>query len=160
MAMRALALTLGLGLLTVSVGAQAANTSSATSNPYIGTWIEDTQRTTYGPGQKPPLFNMHKWEAWDGDGLKCTILIVDADGTEHRAMYFQKFDGNWYPVIGEERRDAISARRIDEFTFQPSSRRGGVGGDAGGRHVFSEDGNTITVMSRDGTPGRVYKKVF
>ena len=159
MVMRALALAFGLAFLTVSLGAQAAHGGSA-ANPYIGTWMEDTQRTTYGPGEKPPLLNLHKWEPWDGDGVKATILIVDAGGVERRSMYFLKFDGDWYPVIGEERRDAISSRRLDALTFPNASRKGGVGGDGGGRHVFSPDGQTFTLMSRDGKPGRVYKKLF
>ena len=156
---KALVLALGLAFSGVSLAAQATNGGEA-NNPYIGTWIEDTQRTTYAPGAKPPILNMHKWEAWDGDGVKATILIVEADGTERRSTYFHKFDGNWYPVVGDDRRDAISSKRIDAYTFQPSSRKNGQGGDGGGRHVFSKDGQTLTLVGRDGKPGRVYKKLF
>lgn len=160
MFIRALIVTTILASSAASLAAQGGGAHA--NNPYIGTWIEDTQRTTYGAGQKPPILNMHKWEVWDGDGMKATIVIVDAEGAQRRSSYYLKFDGNWYPVVDEDRRDAIRSRRVDAFTFENHSRLHGKGGSEGpgGRHVFSKDGQTMTLVSAEGTPGRVYKKVF
>ena len=161
MVIRALILVVGLALSTVSADAQTRTGEGHADNPYIGTWMEDTQRTTYGPGQKPPLLNIHRWEPWDGNGMKASILTVDAGGMQRRSMYFLKFDGNWYPVIDEDRRHAIRSRRIDAFTFENQSRRDGKGGDGpAGRHVFSKDGQTMTLVDANGRAGRVYKKLF
>jgi hypothetical protein len=150
-------------LLTTSLSNQPAHSQAIrqpSNNPYFGTWMENTKKSTYAAGMKPPLLNVHKWEPWDQDGMKCSILIVDADGKESRSAYYLKFDGNYYPVVGEEGRDAISSRRIDAYTFVNSSRKQGKGGEAGGRQVFSQDGKTITLVNGQGRAGRVYDKLF
>ena len=149
-------------LLTVAQGAGTTSSHGdlTTGNPYLGTWTENVEKSTYGPSQKPPLLNIHKWEPWDVDGMKCSILIVDADGKESRSAYYLKFDGNYYPIIGEEGRDAISSRRIDQYTFANSSRKHGKGGEGGGRHIFSKDGKTLTLVNGRGQAGRVYTKLF
>ncbi len=160
MLMRALVLVVGLAASAISIDAQNGTGEGYADNPYIGTWMEDTQRTTYGPGQKPPLLNTHKWEPWDGNGIRASILTVDAEGVERRSMYFLKYDYNWYPVIGEDGRDAIRSRRVDAFTFENQSRKDGKGGDGpAGRHVFSKDYQTITLVGANGRAGRVYKKL-
>lgn len=156
-------LLLGFVLLTAALSNPAASAQAIrepANNPYFGTWMENTKKSTYAAGLKPPILNIHKWEPWDLDGMKCSILIVDAEGKESRSAYYLKFDGNYYPVVGEEGRDAISSRRIDAYTFVNSSRKQGKGGEAGGRQVFSKDGKTITLVNGQGQAGRVYDKLF
>jgi hypothetical protein len=152
----------GIVLLMAAAGGQTVRSQGVqtANNPYIGTWIENTEKSTYGPGQKPPLLNMHKFEPWDVDGVRCSIVIVDAEGKERRSTYFLKYDGNYYPVVGDEGRDAISSKRVDALTFENSSRKQGKGGGGGGRHVFSADGKTFTLVNSRGQAGRVYSKVF
>lgn len=31
-------------------------------------------------------------------------------------MFFQKFDGNWYPIIGEDRRDGTPGRVYEKVS--------------------------------------------
>lgn len=141
--------------VAVVVFALGATSPVLAQNPLIGTWKLNIARSTFDPAPTgPELLNVtHKYEVFEGDGLRLTVERVTADGRRTRAeIYRVHFDGKDYPLTGITRADAIAFRQIDAFSWDFTLKKAGEV-VATGRNVVSNDGKTMTLTSKGTTAG-------
>ncbi len=115
----------------------------------VGTWKMNAAKSKYRPGPAPKSTTL-KYEA-QGDGLKITADIANADGTTQHELYTAKFDGKTYPVNGDPDRDMATMKRIDANTTEVMGTKGGKP-TVNFRRVVSKDGKTLT-LTETGTDG-------
>ncbi len=90
---------------------------------FVGTWKLDPAKSKFSPG--PALKSqVATLDAVDG-GLKVAADRVDADGKTMHFEWTAKFDGKDYPVKGDPGRDAVSLKKVDDYTLDISNKKGG-----------------------------------
>ena len=57
--------------------------------------------------------------------LKVVSDRVEADGKMTHFEWTAKFDGKDYPVKGDSGRDAVSVKKIDDYTLEITNKKGG-----------------------------------
>jgi ribosomal protein S18 len=129
-------LTIGVLAATVAVSVPAQ-----ASDPRIGTWKLDVEKSKLSPGPAPKSLTL-KIEA-AGQGEKVTAEIVNADGTSSTTEYTANYDGKDYPLKGSTVADMVSLKRIDTRTTERMDKKGGKVVQTFKR-VVSEDGKTMT----------------
>jgi hypothetical protein len=131
--------------LGVVLGASLVRVSAQASNPRIGTWKLNVEKSKYSPGPAPQGQTM-KIEA-SGDGEKATTEGVNAAGTATLTEYTAQYDGKDYPITGSQNADTVSLKRIDARTLERTDKKGDkvVGTST---RVVSEDGKTMTVTTK------------
>jgi hypothetical protein len=128
--------------LGVVLGASLVRVSAQASNPTIGTWKLNVEKSKYSPGPAPQNQTM-KIEA-AGDGEKATTEGVNAAGTATMTQYTAQYDGKDYPITGSQNVDTVALKRIDARTLERTDKKGDkVVGTL--TRVVSEDGKTMTV---------------
>jgi hypothetical protein len=149
------ALTIIFGFALLSV---LAMPSVAQDEPLIGIWKLNLAKSTFHFSVAPKS-NVHKYEPFGTDGVKATADVVDADGRKIHFTYSLKFDGKFYPVIGDPTRDMVSLKRFDGYTGEGANMKDHKVINTS-RHVLSKDGKTLTVTleGAKGTDIRVYEK--
>jgi len=93
------------------------------SKVMLGTWKLDPAKSTYSPGPAPKS-QIGKLEDADG-ALKVVSDRIEADGRMTHFEYTAKLDGKDYPVKGDAGRDAVSVKKIDDYTLEISNKKGG-----------------------------------
>lgn len=128
----------------------AACTVLVAADPVIGTWKLNTAKSKYSPGP-PPKSGTVTYEAANG-GIKRSGEMVNADGQTVSFTYTANYDGKDYPITGNNpNADAISLKRINDYTTEASLKKGGkTTGTA--RRVVSKDGKTLTITLTGNTP--------
>ncbi len=140
----------------------ALSQETATQDLVLGTWVLNLAESTYEPGP-PPKSQTRTYEPHD-EGIKTTIVTVDADGRTTTAGYTANYDSLEYPLTGSAQIDAIALKRVNATTAEATlTHARKVIGTA--RRVISPDGMTMTITFRGTDPkGRavhnvaVYKK--
>jgi len=114
-----------------------------------GTWKLDTAKSKYSPGPTPKS-QMANLEAVEG-GMKVVSDRVEADGKNTHFEWTAKFDGKDYPVKGDPGRDAVSVKKIDDYTLDITNKKGGKV-TTSIHAVYAKDGKsrTETVTGTDG----------
>ena len=131
--------------LGVVLGASLVRVSAQASNPRIGTWKLNVEKSKYSPGPAPQSETM-KIEA-SGEGEKATTEGVNAAGTATRTQYTAQYDGKDYPMTGSQNADTVSLKRIDARTMERTDKKGEKV-VATSTRVISEDGKTMTVTTK------------
>lgn len=129
-----------VALLSV-VGASSLH---AQSNPVVGTWKLNLEKSKFDPGPAPK--SLTRTIAADGDGLKYTFEGAGADGKPLSYGFTVKFDGKDYPVTGAmpAGADSISAKKVDANHYEATLKKGGkVIGSS--KVSVSADGKVATV---------------
>ncbi|PYS05669.1 MAG: hypothetical protein DMG12_06735 [Acidobacteria bacterium] len=107
----------------------------------IGTWKLNPAKSTFSPG--PALKSQTaKLDPVDG-GMKVVADRVEADGKLTHFEWTAKFDGKDYPVKGDPARDAVSVKKIDDYTLEITNKKGGKALTTI-RAVYARDGKTRT----------------
>jgi hypothetical protein len=88
-----------------------------------GTWKLDVAKSKYTPGPAPKS-QAATLETVDG-GLKVVSDRVEADGKTTHFEWTAKFDGKDYPVKGDPARDAVSVKKVDDYTLDITNKKGG-----------------------------------
>ena len=109
---------------------------------FSGNWKVNLAKSKYDPGPPPKGPNFSKLDAIPG-GLKFTNDGVNAEGKPTHSEWSGKFDGKDNPVTGEMGRDTAALRKIDDYTFEITSKKAGKVVSTI-RAVFSRDGKTRT----------------
>ena len=113
------------------------------SDPWIGTWKVNLEKSTYSPGPKPTVPGVVKIEAAP-NGMKTTIDGVNAQGQKTHTESVGAFDGKDNPVKGAANPNQTSAlKKIDVRTFENQAKVGGKPTVAT-RVTISADGKTLT----------------
>jgi hypothetical protein len=115
--------------------------ASAQTDPRIGSWTLNLERSKYDPGPAPKS-DVRKYEA-SADGTKATVEATPASGSPNKVTYTAKLDGKDYPISGSPTFDTIAITRIDSSTVEVTLKKGGKMAQTG-RYVVSKDGKTMT----------------
>src|SRR5436190_7501454 len=89
----------------------------------VGTWKLDTAKSKYSPGPTPKS-QIATLSAADG-GMKVVSDRVEADGKTVHFEWTAKFDGKDYSVTGDPSRDAVSVKKVDDYTLDITNKKGG-----------------------------------
>ena len=129
---------------TLAIFTLAMATVAMAGGPFVGTWKTNIVKSKFIPGPPPA--------AGKGETVTITaqdngiILVADgwyADGKHFHVTFAAKFDGKDYPYTGTSNADTIALKRIDAYTFDSVSKKGGK--ELGrNRTVISKDGKTMT----------------
>jgi hypothetical protein len=88
-----------------------------------GTWQLNVAKSKYSPGP-PPKQGTLTVETIP-NGLKITILGTDAEGKPVHMEFSPKYDGKDVPATGMPGTDTISMKKIDDYTVEAVSKKGG-----------------------------------
>jgi len=134
----------------------------AATDPFVGTWKLNTDRSKFPPGAPGFFFATMRIES-AGAGLKSTASAADGEGIATSFTFSCQIDGtpcnvaSSSPLRSDSAVDTIRLKRVDPNTIIAMGERKGkqVYSD---RRVVSANGKTMTVV-RDGiTPeGRKYE---
>jgi hypothetical protein len=131
----------------IALAAVATGTAMAQSNPLVGTWKLNVEKSKYSPGPAPK--SLTRTVVANGDGVKYTFEGTAADGTALAYSFSVNFDGKDNPVTGAMPGgvDSISAKRINATTYEATTKKGGkVIGSS--KVTVSGDGKTTTVDAK------------
>jgi hypothetical protein len=103
---------------TVTIFAQAPAAKNM-----VGTWKLDPAKSKYSPGPTPKS-QVATLDAVEG-GMKVVSDRVEADGKTTHFEWTAKFDGKDYPVKGDPGRDAVSVKKVDDYTLDITNKKGG-----------------------------------
>jgi hypothetical protein len=131
--------------LGVVLGAGLGHVAAQASNPRIGTWKLNVEKSKYDPGPAPQR-NTMKIEA-AGEGEKATTEGVNAAGTATGTQYTAQYDGKDYPMTGSQNADTVALKRIDARTLERTDKKGEKV-VATSTRVVSEDGKTMTITTK------------
>lgn len=136
-----------LRVLAISVLAVlAASAVRAQTNPLVGTWKLNVEKSKFDPGPGPK--SLTRTVTAQGDGVKYAFEGVGADGKPLSYGFSLNFDGKDNPVNGSMPGgvDTISAKRTDANHYVATTKKGGkVLGTA--KVEVSKDGKVTTVES-------------
>ena len=128
-------------LTAVLLVSSIARTQS--SDPWIGTWKVNLEKSTYSPGPKPTSAATVKIEPSAG-GIKTTIDGTNAEGKPIHTESVASFDGKDYPVTGAQAPNTTNAlKRIDDRTFEVIGKVDGKPAVTT-RVAVAADGKTMT----------------
>ena len=128
-------------LAAVLVASSIARTQS--SDPWVGTWKVNLEKSTYSPGPKPTSTATVKIEPSAG-GIKTTIDGTNAEGKPTHTESVAGFDGKDNPVKGAQVPNTTNAlKRIDARTFEVLGKIDGKPAVTT-RVAVAADGKTMT----------------
>jgi hypothetical protein len=137
----------------------------AQTNPAVGTWKLNIEKSKYNPGPAPK--SMTRTLAAQGANVTYSFEGVSAEGTAVAYSFTVAFDGKESPITGSMPggADAITIKRTDANTFEATlTKAGKVIGTA--KSEISKDGKvtTVTAKGTDGdggatTSSAVYEKI-
>jgi len=146
--MRQILLTAGL-LAAVAVVCPHEAVSQST-NPWLGTWTLNVEKSSYDPGP-PPYARATFVVKPAGDGVLMVYDMVRARGGVTHLEWTGRFDGEDYPVQGVDEVLTNAYHQIDAQTYEGVVKAGGRV-TATARVVFSPDGRTMTTETLGGNP--------
>jgi hypothetical protein len=111
-----------VGILFV-FGAVAVFAQAPAAKNMVGTWKLDAAKSKYSPGPTPKS-QVAILSTVDG-GMKVVSDRVEADGKTTHFEWTAKFDGKDYPVTGDPGRDAVSVKKVDDYTLDITNKKGG-----------------------------------
>ena len=123
------------------VGAAGARLAIAQTDPHVGTWVLNVEKSKYAPGTAPK--SQTSVFAAAGQGIKVTTAAVTATGKTN-TEYTASFDGKDHPVKGNPDWDTTAIKRVDARTIEFTRKRGGKVVQTA-RSVVAADGKTRTV---------------
>jgi hypothetical protein len=116
----------------------------AQTDPHIGTWVLDVNKSKYTPGSPPR--SQTSIYAVEGPAWKVTTKGTGMLGQPTSTEFMMGFDGKDYPVRGNPDWDAISVKRVDSLTIEFTRKKGGKVVQTATSAV-SKDGKTRTVTA-------------
>jgi len=130
-------------VLSLAVTVLCASAVMYAADMQVGTWKLNLAKSKYTPANLAPKSSTTKIEAAAGGGIKATVDAVDADGKTIHYTFTAKYDGKDYPVTGDPNRDTVAYTRIDDFTYDSTSKKAGKVTTTS-HTVISKDGKTRT----------------
>ena len=141
-----LAITMAVSVLVLGSIAQAADNQ-------VGIWKLNVAKSKYSPGPAPKEGTLTIES--QADGLKFTIHGTDAEGKAVHMEFSPKYDGKDYPATGMPGADTISMKKIDDYTVETVSKKGGKPLITT-KSVVSKDGKT-RMTTQEGTNAKGQK---
>jgi hypothetical protein len=129
-------------LVILVLAALASTSTLLAANASIGTWKYNAANSKFSPG--PPYKSRTVKVEAHGEGIKVTVDGVSADGSKHGYSYTANFDGKDNPVTGSPMIDAVAYKKIDDNTYEGTSKKAGkVVSNV--RIAVAKDGKSMTV---------------
>ncbi len=127
----------------------------AASDPFVGAWVLDPQRSRYESGDVPAHMVIVMSPTARGIHYRSDTTL--GNGNRVSSEYTADYDGGLAMVLGTAGVLApVLLRRVDERTVECSYMKG-IRVVATSRRVISEDGSTMTISTvspaKDGTTG-------
>jgi hypothetical protein len=116
----------------------------AQSNPLLGTWKLNLDKSKYSPGMAPRSLTLTIQQ--DGQNFKNTSQGIDARGNPTTGVLMHIYDGQPHPSTGSPDYDTTAYTRVDANTLVWSRFKGGKL-VAVGTGVVSQDGKTWTTTT-------------
>ena len=132
----------GVSMLGLLVAAQPSFAQQ--SNPLLGNWKINLEKSKFATGAAPKSATL-RYEQ-DGQNIKNTTTLVDAQGKEVTGTLLHIYDGMPHPSTGNPEFDSSSYTRVDANTLIIGRFKAGKL-IAIGTLVISPDGKTSTVTS-------------
>ena len=147
------------GLVALLIVVSGATTAVAQSDPFIGVWKVNPDKSTYEAGRPPRSFT-RTYEDRGGGTILLTVDSVSAAGAAARVLVVYKRDNKPYPesTTGARSLRMIAVRAVDNFTEEVAI----VGAAADGTNTLmvSRDRKTLTQIMKGVTPdGRPYTNI-
>jgi hypothetical protein len=103
----------------------AASAFPAAQTPSVmpGQWTLDVSKSSYSPGPAPK--SQHAVLTAIPNGIRTAADRVEADGRKVHFEWNGTFDGKDQPVVGDPARDAVSVKKIDDYTLEVTNKKGG-----------------------------------
>jgi hypothetical protein len=119
----------------------------AQSNPFVGTWKLNLEKSKYDPGPAP----QSQTRTWDDSGM-VMVNGVGATGKPFSYGYSIKGDGKESPTMGAipNKADMISTKKVDANTYEAKFMKAGKQVETTTFKV-SNGGKTLTIDAK-GTP--------
>jgi len=133
--------TLTLLAITVAMSALVLGSIAHAADNQVGTWKLNVAKSKYSPGPAPKDGTLTVES--EPNGLKITIHGTDAEGKAVHMEFAPKYDGKDVPTTGMLGADTISMKKIDDYTVESVSKKGGKP-LVTTRSVVSKDGRTRT----------------
>ena len=130
----------GMTLLGLAIAA-LPQVGFAQSDPWLGTWKLNLEKSKYGPVPLPKSLTVTIQE--EGPNHKVTAVGIDAEGKPTSNVFNFIYDGMPHPVTGIPNFDAIAPTRVDAYTTIISRTKAGKLVRAS-IDVVSRDGKTLT----------------
>jgi predicted nucleic acid-binding Zn ribbon protein len=111
-------------LLALVVTAAVSPSAAQTASVMPGQWTLDVGRSTYSPGPTPR--SQHAVLTAIPNGIRTVADRVEADGRMVHFEWSGTFDGKDRPVAGDPARDAVSVKKIDDYTLEVTNKKGGT----------------------------------
>jgi hypothetical protein len=146
---------ISFALTTVLAG--SALLTAQTPSVMPGPWTLDVATSSYSPGPAPK--SQHAVLTAIPNGIRTVADRVEADGKRVHFEWNGTFDGKDQPVTGDPARDAVSVKKIDDYTLEVTNKKGGKVTTVL-RAVYAKDGKsrTETITGTD-AQGRAVKNV-
>ena len=148
-------------LLGLAVATALPQAGLAQSNPLIGTWKVNIEKSKFTGTAFRSQTNTYQQ---DGQNIKGTVQIVDAQGKTTTTVLLHIYDGQPHPLTGNPNYDARSYTRVDANTLISASMKAGKLVQVA-TIVISSDGKTFTTTNTGiqpsglmGTNIQVYEK--
>ena len=129
-----------------STGAVARQSPEASNEELVlGSWTLNLAKSSYDPGPAPR--SQTRIYERVPEGVKATIVTVDAKGQSVTSRYTAKYDSLEYPLTGSAAVDAIALKRINATTAEATlTHARKLIGTA--RRVIDKDGKPMTITFR------------
>jgi hypothetical protein len=157
---------IGMVLLGLAIGV-FPEVGFAQSSPLIGTWRLNLDKSKFSPGPSPkfspgpspPPRSLTLTYTQDGQNIRNTTQLIDAQGNSSSTVFLHIYDGQPHPTTGSPYYDASAYLRVGANTVIFSRSKAGKLVEIG-TGVVSQDGKTFTVTTTDeeGTDVQVYDK--
>jgi hypothetical protein len=138
---------IGMVLLGLAIGV-FPEVGFAQSSPLIGTWRLNLDKSKFSPGPPPPPRSLTLTYTQDGQNIRNTTQVIDAQGNSSSTMFLHIYDGQPHPTTGSPYYDASAYLRVGANTVIFSRSKAGKLVEIG-TGVVSQDGKTFTVTSTD-----------
>lgn len=130
----------------VGVFAFVAGSAIAQTDPQLGTWTLNVEKSKYTPGPAPKSATTVITAV--GTGMKVSVDQLMADGTKRHWEFTSNNDGKDVPVTGNNPdADTVARSRVNATTVQSILKKAGKA-TITQTSVVSADGTTRTVTSK------------
>ena len=125
---------------------------AAASDPFVGTWKLNPERSTFEKNSTPPPPGLTMTYTRNGETVTVTAVVPLPDGKERKIVHTQTYDGKPHDRFeGKPNGETLTHRRISERTEETPWHKDGRPVAITARTV-SADGRTLTSVVR--SPGK------
>ena len=130
---------------TLAVAGAAVVAAAGATNPLIGTWTLNLEKSKFTPGPAPK--SQTRTYAQSAQGTTLTVSGVAADGSAISQQSTFNYDGKDYPISGSPDYDAISLKKVNGSTAKAEMKlKGAVVGTT--TRTISEHGKVLTLKTK------------